>query len=126
MSMFTSSYKAIALITGLFIGGFLFGQFWRYLGDNDAIINRYLEVHNARFISEDNSSQVYYVFYNNFESFSDFIKTDKNYLALEAASMKNLATVTINNSSLPDSLNSLRQQDFIRFIFPGTFPFICH
>ena len=124
--MFTSTHKTILLVACLFIGGFLFGQFWRYLGNNDAIINRYLEVHNSRFISEDDSSQKYYVFYNNFEPLSQFIKTDSNFTELKPASMNNLATITINNSSLPDSLDTLRNQEFIRFIFPGTFPFICH
>ena len=124
--MYASTQKSILLVIGLFTGGYLFGQFWAYLGDNSAIINRYLEVHNTRFINEDNSSQKYFVFYNDFETLSEFINSDSNYRTLKPASMKNLATVTLSNSSLPDSLNKLRNQEFIGFIFPGTFPFICH
>ena len=114
------------LVTGLFIGGFLSGQLWRYLGDNDAIINRYLEVHNTRFISEDSASQVYFVFYNNLDTLTDFVSSDDQILEVKPASMRNLATVTINDSSLPGALDRLRDQPFIRFVFPGTFPFICH
>ena len=119
-------HKPILLVTGLFIGGFLFGQLWIYLGDNDAIINRYLEVHNTRFISDDDSMQIYFVFYNDIEPLTDFINKNSNFIELKPTSMSNLATLSINNSSLPDSLNEFRDQQFVRFVFPGTFPFICH
>ena len=126
MHMLASSHKSILLVTGLFISGFLFGQFWRYLGDNDAIINRYLEAHNARFISENELNQKYFVFYNDIVTFTDYVNKDDRYIGLKPAGMSNLATIEILNSSLPTSLNDLRGQAFIRFIFPGTFPFICH
>ena len=96
--MFASSHKSILLVTGLFIGGFLFGQLWHYLGENDAIINRYLEVHNNRFITENNSNKIYYVFYNDIEPLTDHINKDSNFIELKPASMNNLATVTINNA----------------------------
>lgn len=124
--MFARSHKSILLVTGLFIGGFLFGQLWIYLGDNDAIINRYLEVHNTRFISDDASRQTYFVFYSDIEPLTDFVNNDSNLIGLKPSGMNNLATLSIDKSSLPGSLNELRNQEFIRFIFPGTFPFICH
>ena len=124
--MVISSYKSIILISGLFIGGFLFGQLWRFLGDNDAIINRYLEAHNARFINEDNAIQDYFVFYNDMVQLANYIDNDGNLIELKSASTTGLASVTIATSSLPDSLNALREQPFISFVFPGTFPFICH
>ena len=111
---------------GLFITGILFGQLWHYLGDKNSIVNRYLEVHNARFINQDDSKQTYYVFYNDFQPLSNFVASNDSFFDTQSTDFKKLATVSIDNSSLPDSLNLLRKQPFIRFIFPGTFPFICH
>jgi hypothetical protein len=124
--MVTSSYKSIILISGLFIGGFLFGHLWRYLGDNDAIINRYLEAHNARFINGNDASLDYFVFYNDMVQLENYIDSDTDLIELKPARMSSLASVTISSSSLPGSLNALREQPFISFVFPGTFPFICH
>jgi len=121
-----ANYKPIFLITALFLGGYLAGQFWHYLGDKNNFINSYLEVHNSRFINTADSNQIYYVFYKDFSALNRYIDSRTDFNETQLTSIKQVATVNIDKSSLPNSLNSLREQDFIRFVFPGTFPFICH
>ena len=120
------SYKPLLLIISMFVGGYLAGQFWHYLGDKNNIINSYLEAHNSRFISNEGTSQIYYVFYNNLTELTEFVDSRTDFKETQSTSIDQVVTVEIDKSSLPDSLNLLRKQEFIRFVFPGTFPFICH
>ncbi len=124
--MLVDTGKAILVISGLFISGYLFGHTWHYLGDRTNIINRYLEAHNSRFINEQDSNQIYYVFYKDLAALNEFTESHSGFNESQTTSIDQLATVNIEKSSLPDSLNLLRKQDFIRFVFPGTFPFVCH
>ena len=120
------NYKSLLLITTLFVIGYLAGQFWHYLGDKNNIVNRYLEVHNSRFISNEGTNQIYYVFYKDFAGLTEFANSRTDFKEIQSTSIDQVVTVAIEKSSLPDSLNILREQEFIRFVFPGTFPFICH
>ncbi len=121
-----NAIKSMLLISGLFICGLLAGDFWHYLGDKNNIVNRYLEAHNSRFIGDADANQIYYVFYNDFEALNQFTDSHTDFNQTQASSLDRVATVSIDKESLPYSLNTLREQEFVRFVFPGTFPFVCH
>ncbi len=121
-----NAFKSLLVISGLFICGWLMGNFWHYLGDKNNIVNRYLEVHNSRFIGDADTSQIYYVFYKDFAALNEFTSANTDFSETQRSSLDRVATVAINKTTLPNSLDALREQEFVRFVFPGTFPFICH